>query len=162
MPQLSKTDLFELVEQFTTNIEDRLVTPHIQKTIEIGFVNVLPQTLINALVALDLTSGGTELKAFWNDYFKQVWAYKSYVRFFTWHGNNITQFGLVNISDDSTQRISDKVRGELISNIESDLAVYHQRMMNRLTEVNYTFDSVVYTKIEVIRKPTNRFKIRGI
>jgi hypothetical protein len=163
MPTLSKTELAAIVEQFTTNIEDRLINPHIQKTIDIGFTEIVPQTLINALVALSLTGGGnTELKAFYNNYFKQVWSYFAYIRFFTWHGRNITQFGLVSINDDTTSQISDKARGELINNIEHDSQVYLTRMLNELELKNYTFDTINYTKVSPIKKPRNRFGIRAV
>lgn len=163
MPTLSKTELAAIVEQFTTNIEDRLINPHIQKTIEIGFTEIVPQPLINALVTLSLTGGGnTELKAFYNNYFKQVWSYFAYIRFFTWHGRSVTQFGLVSINDDTTSNISDKARGELINNIERDSQVYLTRMLNELTLKNYTFDTTSYTKISPIKKTRNRFGIRAI
>ena len=163
MPQLSKSDLAEIVEQFTTNIEDRLIMPHIQKTIEIGFVQIVPQALINAILAVQFnTSTKPELLAFYDNYFKQVWAYLAYVRFFTWHGRNITQFGLVSINDETTTQITDKTRGELINNIEHDSQVYMTRMLNELKESNYTFDSISFNKISPIKKPRNSFGIRAI
>ena len=163
MPQLSKTELAGIVEQFTTNIEDRLINPHIQKTIEIGFAEIVPQSLLNAIVSLNLSgAGNTELKAFYNSYFKQIWSYLAYIRFFTWHGRNITQFGLVSINDDTTSQISDKARGELINNIEHDSQVYMTRMLNELKLKNYTFDNISYSKIQIIKKPRNSFGIRAI
>jgi hypothetical protein len=163
MPQLSKTELAGIVEQFTTNIEDRLINPHIQKTIEIGFAEIVPQSLLNAIVSLNLSGAGNpELKAFYNSYFKQIWSYLAYIRFFTWHGRNITQFGLVSINDDTTSQISDKARGELINNIEHDSQVYMTRMLNELKLKNYTFDTISYSKIQIIKKPRNSFGIRAI
>lgn len=163
MPQLSKSDLSSIVEQFTTNIEDRLIIPHIQKTIEVGFVQIIPQNLIDAIVSMPFnTTTKPQLLAFYNSYFKQVWSYLAYVRFFTWHGRNITQFGLVSINDDSTSQISDKARGELINNIEHDSQVYMTRMLNELKAKNYTFDSISFSKITNIKKPRNSFGIRAI
>lgn len=163
MPQLTKAELASVVEQFTTNIEDRLINPHIVKTIEIGFENIIPQSLIDAIVAMDLNASGNDnLKIFYNKYFKQVWSYSAYLRFFTWHGNNITQFGLVNIVDDNTRVISDKVRGELINNIERDKQVYLTRMLNKLVAINYTIDGVSYGKLSTIKKPKNKFGIRPV
>jgi hypothetical protein len=163
LPQLTKTELAAVVEQFTTNIEDRLINPHITKAIEIGFENVLPPTLLTALVALNLTAGGnTELKAFYNNYFKQVWAYNAYIRFLKWHGNNVTQFGIATVNDDTTSNVSDKTRGILISSTERDYEVYLTRAQNRIIAKNNTFDGTSYAKLASIRKPKNKFGIRGI
>lgn len=163
MPQLTKTELASVVEQFTTNIEDRLINSHIKKTIEIGFVEILSNDLINAIVSLDLTDNTKpELVAFYTNYFKQVWSYFSYIRFLTWHGRNITQFGLVAINDDTTSLVSDKARGELINNTERDSQTYLTRMLNELNKVNYTFDNINFTKVTPIKKPRGRFGIRAI
>lgn len=163
MPQLSKTELASVVEQFTTNIEDRLISPHITKTIEIGFTEILSENLIDAIQNLSLTDNTKpELIAFYNNYFKQVWSYFSYIRFLTWHGRNITQFGLVAVNDDTTSLVSDKARAELINNTERDSQVYLTRLLNRLIEVNYIFDNINFTKVSPITKPRNRFGIRAI
>lgn len=163
MPQLSKTELASVVEQFTTNIEDRLINPHIKKTIEIGFVEILSENLIDAIQSLSLTDNAKpQLISFYNNYFKQVWSYFAYIRFLTWHGRNITQFGLVAINDDTTSLVSDKARAELINNTERDSQTYLTRMLNELNESNYTFDNINFTKVSPINKPRNRFGIRAI
>jgi hypothetical protein len=165
MPQLSKTELAGVVEQFTTNIEDRLINPHITKAIEIGFENIMPPALLAALVALNMNSSveeDVELKAFYSNYFKQVWSYAAYIRFLKWHGNNVTQFGLATVSDESTTIVSDKTRGILISSTERDYEVYLKRALNRIIEKNNTFDGVSYAKLTNVRRPKNKFGIRGI
>jgi hypothetical protein len=163
MPQLSKIELASVVEQFTTNIEDRLINPHIKKTIEIEFVEILSQDLINAIIGLSLTDNTKpQLVGFYNNYFKQVWSYFAYIRFLTWHGRNVTQFGLVSINDDTTNLVSDEARATLINNTERDSQVYLTRLLNRLKTVNYTFDNINYTKVSPIIKPRNRFGIRAV
>lgn len=163
MPQLTKEQLSSVVEQFTTNIEDRLINPHIVKTIEIGFENILSNDLILALKTVSLNDvNKPQLIAFYNTYFKQVWSYFSYIRFLTWHGRNITQFGLVSISEETTSLVSDKARAELINNTERDSQTYLTRMLNELKDVNYTFDNIQFSKVSIIAKPRNRFGIRAI
>jgi hypothetical protein len=163
MPQLTKTELAGVVEQFTINIEDRLINPHITKAIEIGFENIMPPALLGAIVALDLSGGGhTDLKDFYNSYFKQVWSYAAYIRFLKWHGNNVTQFGLATVNDESTTIVSDKTRGVLINSTERDYEVYLKRALNRIIEKNNTFDGVSYAKLTNVRRPKNKFGIRGI
>ena len=163
MPQLTKEQLAGVVEQFTTNIEDRLINPHIVKTIEIGFENILSDDLILALRNLSLTDNTKpQLIAFYNNYFKQVWSYFSYIRFLTWHGRNITQFALVTISEETTSLVSDKARAELINNTERDSQTYLTRMLNELKTVGYKFDNIQFTKVQNITKPRNRFGIRAI
>jgi hypothetical protein len=163
MPQLSKAELASVVEQLTTNIEDRLINPHIKKTIEISFEGLISDDLVNALVALSLTDNTKpHLISFYNNYFKQVWSYLAYIRLLTWHGRNVTQFAISTVIDDTTQQVSDKARATMISNTERDSQVYINRMLNELKAKNYTFDNINFTKVSPIKKSRNRFGIRAI
>jgi hypothetical protein len=163
MPQLSKAELASVVEQLTTNIEDRLINPHIKKTIEISFEGLVSDNLINAIIALSLTDATKpQLIAFYNNYFKQVWSYLAYIRLLTWHGRNVTQFAISTIVDDSTQQVSDKARATMISNTERDSQVYINRMLNELKDKNYRFDNINFSKVSPIKKSRGRFGIRAI
>jgi hypothetical protein len=89
-----------------------------------------------------------QLLNFFENYIKPFWVCKAASRFLLWHGRNVTQFGLRNMLDDTSEAISDKARGELIDDIDRKAAHYKTQINLYLKQVEYTFDGTVYEKNE--------------
>jgi len=77
--QLTKTEL-ATYSQFTTNITDRLIDPHILNARKYDVQPYLTADMMTAILALadDATN---ELATFYTDYVKEVWALSTYIRF---------------------------------------------------------------------------------
>lgn len=163
MATLTKAELVEIIGNFTSNIEDRLINPYINKAFELDFTNVLPQTLLDAMEAFSL-SAASEKKTFYQDHFRVCWAYRAYGRFLANHGNNVTQFGIAQVTDLNTMPVDSKSRGMMIAQNDRDASVYFNKMIQNLESKNWVLDSVTYSfsTTEVQQKPSKKFGIRAI
>jgi hypothetical protein len=165
MATITKSDIASGVENFTTNIEDRLVTRHISKAWEVDFENVLPNSLKSALQNLNLTANGNDqLKALFNSYIKVCWVHRAYGRFLANHGNNVTPFGIVQILDQD-QRVADSNdRAFMIANNDRDANVYFSKLYKFLEDSSYTFDGVKYSfeDGQPRKRAGRKFGIRGL
>lgn len=165
MATITKADIAAGVENFTTNIEDRLVTRHITKAWEIDFENIFPLSLKNALATLDLNANSNpQLKALFNNYVKPCWVHRAYGRFLSNHGNNVTPFGVMQILDQD-QRVADsKDKAFMLANNDRDAAVYFNRLNKNLVDSDWTFDNVTYSfeDGQPRKKAGRKFGIRGI
>jgi len=164
MAQLNKIDIIGIAYDLTENIPDRFIDPCIKQAIDIDFHAIVPKALIDAIKSLNTAeSASPQLNAFYEDFFKPVWCYFTYARFMVHHGNNVTQFGLVEMVNNDTQSVDTKTRSYIVQNIRNDADVYVTRMRNELKAKSYTFDGVAYsaTATEKIIKP-NSLQIRAI
>ena len=163
MATLTKAEIVEIIGNFTSNIEDRLINPYINKAFELDFTNVLPQCLLDAMEAVDL---GTldEKTSFYVDHFRVCWAYRAYGRFLANHGNNVTQFGIAQVSDINSIPVDSKSRGMLIASNDRDASVYFTKMIQYLESKNWTLEDTVYSwaSNETKQKPSKKFGIRAI
>ncbi len=147
MATITKIDIAAVAEDLTLNIEDRLVDPHVDKAFDLDFTSVVPAALLTAIAALNVTSDAMakpQLIAFYNTYFKKAWCHLSYVRFLIFHGNNVTQFGIVNKLAENTAQVDTDTRNYMVKNVSNDAQVYVARMQTELVTKNYTFDSTSY------------------
>lgn len=87
---------------------------------------------------------GTELESFFNDYCKPILVHQALLRFLVEHGTNITQFGVVQPIESTSQPASDSARASMRNQYKSDLQSYLSKFYARLKEVSYTFDGTVY------------------
>jgi hypothetical protein len=162
---ITKADIAATVENFTVNIEDRLVSGHINKAWEIDFENIMPTSLKVAISGLSLTaSGNTQLKALFNNHVTKCWAYRAYGRFLANHGNNVTPFGIMQVLDQD-QRVADsKDRAFMIANNDRDASVFFSRFIKAMEDANWTFDGTVYLfeDGQPRKKPSRKFGIRAI
>lgn len=164
MAQLNKIDIIGIAFDMAETIPDRFVDPCIKQAIDIDFHAIVPKALIDAVKELNTVDNNQpELTAFYDEFFKPVWAYFAYARFLQSHGNNVTPFGLVEQLDSNTQAVDTTTRGYLVTNVRNDAAVYVTRMRNELKARGHKFDNVSYsaTATEKIIKPTSRI-IRAI
>jgi len=148
--QLTKTEL-ATYSQFTTNITDRLIDPHILNARKYDVQPYLTADMMTAILALadDATN---ELATFYTDYVKEVWALSTYIRFMTEHGINITQFGVTKQSDPrgTFNQVGENERATILRMKRSDQCVAIALMTDRLKAVKFTFDSVVYIESKSI------------
>lgn len=88
-----------------------------------------------------------ELMTFWTDYVKPYFILSAYSRFLLWQGANITQYGIVQPleSNGVSQPITDKWRGELLSDVKSKINIYLSRLEKQFDTVRGVFDGVTYT-----------------
>lgn len=87
----------------------------------------------------------TALMAFYVDYIKPYIVMSAYSRFLLWHGANVTQFGLRQINEESSQQITDKWRGELLQDIKAKINIYLSNLNKRFNDVSGAFDGTTYT-----------------
>lgn len=105
-----------------------------------------------------------ELGTFYYNYLIPYLVFKCYGRFLLWAGRNITQYGLRQNTEDTSESVSDAGRSALIADINVKGNIWYNRFKNRLCTVNYTFDSVKYTiDCDVYNaNPKHTYKIRPI
>lgn len=164
MATITINDIIEIAEDFNKNIPDRLITPHIKKARDIDFVGVLPDSLLNDIEQLDLTSTTKpELIAFFNKHFKVCWVYRFYSRFLAKHGRTITASGIVSLTDTNETAITSEERTLDVARNDRDASVYFTKMINAFNQ-EPTLDGVTYIKDDTYKgaNKTKKFSIRPI
>lgn len=142
MALIQKSDLSTYV-QFTTNIPDRLFDFNRDKAENLDFKPLVSDdfwTIINT----GSPGMGEQLETFFDGYCKPVIVHFTMLRFMTEAGINVTQFGLVNPIEPTSQPASDTQRSQMRNQYKSDLQAYLNKFYARLAEMEYTFDGVTY------------------
>lgn len=85
-----------------------------------------------------------EVMSFFTAFVKPFLVCASYYRFLNWHGANVTQFGIRQINEDTSNEVSEGRRGELMADINNKKQHYLSLMLKRFSDVAYTFDEVKY------------------
>lgn len=123
--------------------KDSELDSYIRDMQELEFRPTMDEPFYTDLIG-DLTSR-PELQSFLDLYIKPYLICGAYEKFLLWHGNNISQFGIRNNTEDTSQQVSDKTRGELIADVKRKTNSYLSIMNRELYLANYTFDGTVYT-----------------
>jgi len=139
-PLIIKSEFTEFVKLGANVTKNSDIDTYIKDMQEIEYKTIVPLTFYNAITG----SPGTELTAFLNEYVKPYLICGAYEKFLLWHGRNVSQFGLRENQEDTSTPISDKARAELIADVRRKTNVYLLSMNDRLNDVSYTFDGVVY------------------
>lgn len=142
MALITKSD-FSTYVQFTENIKDRMIGYHMTKAETLDFKPLVPLafwTIINT----GSPGMGDELETFFDEFCKPVLIHFCILRFLAEHGTNITQFGMVQPTETTSQPATDAARSVVRNQYKSDLQSYLNLFYARLKEVEYTFDGVVY------------------
>ena len=129
---------------------------------EFEFKPTVPLAFYTAITGT-LTST-SELQIFLDTYVKPYLILGSYEKFLLWHGRNISQFGLRENNEDTSNAISDKARAEMMADIRRKTNITLLAMNKHLSDVSYTLDGVVYdfNTCEVAKgKPKFGFKQVG-
>lgn len=141
--------------QITLNIEGRMIDPHILLSRRFDVEPVVTKALMTAVdAAIATPESAPQLEAFYTDYVIPYWCLEAYRRFLTEHGTNVTQFGVTVARDPrgTFDQADDKRRAEILRQKAHDSDILKAYMTDRLNEVNYTFDGVVFLKSETIDK----------
>jgi hypothetical protein len=152
---------FPAFVQFSLNIEDRLINPHIEDAYKF---DVRPQLESLAVDIYNYASVDPEtkpqLKTFFNDYIKEWWIRLSYKRFVAIHGINITQFGITETKDPggTLEQVDEKKRAIILKQISSDAAV----CLNYALQQDWTFDTITYRKPGGCRERVSTFGINAL
>lgn len=85
-----------------------------------------------------------ELMTFWGEYVKKYFAACVYYRLMLWQGVNVTQYGVVNVTEETSQQISDKQRGDIMADIRGKRDIYLARLNKKFSDVGGEFDGVTY------------------
>jgi len=139
----TKSD-FPAFVNFSLNIEDRLINPHIEDAYK---YDVRPKLDVLAVDIYDYDANLTtkpQLKAFFEDFILQWWVLLAYKRFIQNHGRNVTQYGYTKTKD--PQGTFDQLDGEeravILRQLMSDAGVSY----NYILQETWTFDGVAYRK----------------
>jgi len=89
-----------------------------------------------------------ELLTFWYQFAKPYLVYYAYRSFLIWHGKHISMGGLRKHTDNTSFEINAEELGYILGEVKISISTKLTKMLNRLTEVNYTFDSITYSKNE--------------
>jgi len=84
------------------------------------------------------------LMSFWTDYVKPFFMCCAYYRFLLWHGANITQYGSRQNTEDTSQELTDKRKGELLADISGKKDIFLARLTKAFKDAANTFDGVTY------------------
>lgn len=145
--------------------KDSELDSYIRDMQELEFLPTVDDTFYNDLIG-DL-SLRPELSNFLNNNIKPYLISGAYEKFLLWHGNNISQFGIRNNNEDTSQQISDRTRGELIADVRRKTNAYQAIFKRELFRADYTFDGVAYTffddmyKRENAKRNIGMFQLRG-
>ena len=90
-------------------------------------------------------SARPELQSFLDTYIKPYLITGAYSKFLLWHGNNVSQYGIRNNSEDTSNEVSDRRKSELIADVDHRNNQYLAIMNRELFIAEYTFDGVEYT-----------------
>lgn len=139
--------------QIPTNIEGRLIDFQISKSRTLDVEPTVTKALMTAVDAAVASTGTKpELEAFYNNFIVPYWCHSAYHRFMSSHGTNVTQFGVTVTNDPrgTFNQASTEQRAIILREIYDDKKVYRQFMIDRLKEVNFTFDGVSFSESKTI------------
>lgn len=142
MALITKAD-FSAYVQFTENIKDRLIDFCITKAETLDFQPIVPEAFWTNINSTSPALSG-DLETFFDDYCKPVLVHMAILRFLIEAGVNLTQHGIVNPFENTSQPASDGQRASMRNQYKSDLQSYLNKFYARLKEVEYTIDGTVY------------------
>lgn len=105
-----------------------------------------------------------ELGTFYINYIKPFLVFKTFGRFLLWVGRNITQYGLREMNEETSNPVTDEGRSALIKDIKGKGSIWQNRVSNYLCNVHWTFDTVKYEIDTDVYKenPRKTFNIRAV
>ena len=140
-PLIIKSD-FSAYCKLGKNITDGDLDLHIRDAQEVDFFSWANDTFYTDL--MDNLATKPELTSLFDEYVKPYLVFTAYYKFLLWHGANISQYGVRQNNEGTSEEISDKRRGELLGDIQSKVNVYLNKLKDKLHDDEYTYDGVVY------------------
>jgi hypothetical protein len=135
---------FPTFVNFSLNIEDRLINPHIEDAYKYDVRPKLDELAVDIYNYDTVDNDKPELEAFFNNFILQWWVLLAYKRFIQNHGRNVTQFGYTKTSDPqgTFQQLDGDERAVILRQLASDSGVSY----NYILQETWTFDSISYRK----------------
>lgn len=139
----NKSD-FPLFVNFSLNIEDRLINPHIEDAYKYDVKPKLDSLASDIYEYEYSLETKPELKAFFDNFILQWWILLAYKRFIQNHGRNVTQFGYTKTKDPqgTFEQLDPNERSVILKQLEHDYNV----CFNYILQETWTFDSITYRK----------------
>ena len=145
---IEKTDIKNYV-QFSDNIEDRMIDNHITNvqnfTVEPLIDNVM-WTNIQTIIT-NPSHSFPQLETFFEDYIKAWVCFLTAYEFMVWQGNNVTQYGIRVMNEDTSTQIAPQDKAVILQNIKNNGNAAYNRMNKALSDADYTFDSIKYGSV---------------
>jgi hypothetical protein len=164
-PLILKTDFAEFVD-VPANLPDAKIVRYI---VDAELFDLKPALNSKALYAnlksLPAVDDSTDLWSFYNVFVKPFLVYSAFCRFELRHGVNVTQYGMRENTETTSEAISDKRRGELLADDRSKRNVYLSVLLKELADQRRTFDGVIFTEDDAPRKNKqsgNSWNIRAV
>ena len=142
-PLVIKSEFRAFVKLGANVGKDAEIDSHIRDMQELEFRSTMDEPFYIDLIG-DL-SNRPELQDFLDNYIKPYLICGAYEKFLLWHGNNISQFGIRNNTEDTSTEVTDKVKGELLADVRRRTNSYLAIMNRELFLNNYKFDNIQYT-----------------
>ena len=104
----------------------------------------------------------SELINFWANYVVDFIAYSTYRKFILWHGKHVSQGGMRKHNDNTSFEISAEELSYLMADLRGPISIKQSLLNNELSNVNYTFDGVVYAANTNIKQPDYDIQIFAV
>lgn len=171
MTQLIDKDDFGQYVKWSNNIPAADVNFHCKDAQNFDAVPIMPIAVVsgNNLIT-DIETAISEspvtrpqLLTFYTDFVEPYLVLCAYNRFLLLHGINITQYGLRINNEDTSNEIDEKKLANVMADALHKSNVYLARLTDRLKDVNYTFDNIVYSYNNCeTTKPRAKTKIKAV
>lgn len=145
---IEKTDIGAYI-QFTDNIPDKDIDPHITNVQNFTVQPLIDETMWTNIqtILTNPSHSFPELETFYETYIKPWVCFVTGYEFLIWHGNNITQFGVRVMNEETSVGIAPQDRAQLTQNVKNNGNAAYSRMRKALADADYTFDSIVYNTV---------------
>lgn len=150
-----------MIADFTANMPDKNIVPHINDAELFDFKSVLPPTFYAALK----TNPGAELTSLLTNYIKPLLGYLSHSRFLLYAGANFTQFGAVKIKEATSDPLTEQKIADIANDTNMKAEVCWTNLYNKLKTDNYKYDNVTFDFKDYLRSTDSNqrsFHIRGV
>ncbi len=151
---------FPAFVQFSLNIEDRLINPHIEDAYKFDVRPQLESLAVDIYNYDSLSGTKPQLKTFYENYIMEWWIRLAYKRFIAVHGKNVTQFGFTQTKDPggTFDQLEAADRAVILKQITSDAAV----LLNYALQQEWIFDTITYRKPGGCRDRVSSFGINAL
>ena len=161
-------ELEVIIIDFNKNIPERKINTALDNAIDIDMVNALPAQLLTDIKSLQVlveeeVDTRPELRAFYNQYFKRIWANFAWARILTTHGKNVTPFGIQHILDQDASVVDNRDVITMVNAFMGDATTLLSQSKVYLKERSYTLDNINYNPNNSVKlSPKNKTRFIGI
>ena len=145
---IDKEDI-KVYVQFSDNIEDRMVDNHIANVQRLAVEPLINDTMWDNIqeILTNPSHSFPELETFYEDYLKRWVCFLTAYEIYVWHGNNITQFGVRVMNEDTSVAIAPEDRAVLLQSIKNNGIAAYNLVRKTLSTLEYTLDGITYDDV---------------